>query len=270
MNDIIEQGDGAQKLYTFSSEFSGHPFQLNISGVEENKAPFVMETIVKFLARSNEMFSIENEKSPLMALRKGTLDEDEVPPAFVSLIQEAVSLREETGGLFNPWRSSSGVVFYGFLKGWVARNVQNRCQTSGNWDVKVTVGNVVSASGLNNGHPWDVMLPEFPQLNLVEGTVRIGDPGHEALSWRTPGSMGINPFSGEKYPPTRGVIVSGPNSIYTDTFAGCVMAEGAKGAEWLLARFPNYSILLGEASNEVPIVEGYGSLLRTIRPLVAV
>lgn len=207
----------------------------------------------------DDVFSLWKDNSPMSRLRRGEVDQPDVPLEIGEVLLACETMRQMTGGWFDARRMPGGVDPTGYVKGWAVQRALDVLRDCGVEAALVNGGGDAAAFGWPSAHrPWRLGVRDPKSVSGLVGIVALEPALDERIALATSGTYErgehlIDPATGR--PATSDVSsasVLGPDLAVADALATALAAGGRACASVLDA--PGYSGLLLHADGTRTVI----------------
>ncbi len=197
-------------------------------GFHAEAAESVFADAANLLHHVDEVFSTWKPQSPVSRLRRGELDESQVPAELADVLELCRGAKEISHGWFDPWSLPGGVDPTGYVKGWAAQAALAVLERLGARGAIVTAAGAVAVSG----------RPSGPSSRFRGGIVNPFDTASLACVARVESAIAtsgdyergahlIDPFSGQRTTRFASASVCGEDLGLADALATALVVGGA-------------------------------------------
>ncbi len=215
----------------------------DVAGAEVAELGKQLDRARAILHHADGVFSTWQPRSPISRLRSGDVTIPQAPAEVAEVLERCATVRELSGGWFDPWAMPGGIDPTGYVKGWAAQNAlaafSAECIVGA---IVNAAGDVASSGGLGNGKPFRVGIadPLAPRrlAEIVELTGAIATSGSYER-----GSHLIDPHRGCPSARAASASVTGPDLGLADALATAVAVAGTPGLAFI-EPLDNYEALI--------------------------
>jgi thiamine biosynthesis lipoprotein len=201
--------------------------------VRSSKDPTsVLDDVVAWLRRIDQMFSPFREDSQISLLDSGQLSLDSAAPEVRSVLSGIAVMSERTSG-FYAFRPSGRLDPCGYVKGWAVERASRQLSAAGFADHAVNGGGDVRTCGQAGNRDWGVGIADPFRPDRVAW--RLDAPGLAIATSGTAerGLHVVDPHSGAPTVDIASLTVIGPDLATADALATAGVAMGRRARDWL-------------------------------------
>jgi thiamine biosynthesis lipoprotein len=196
-----------------------------------------IDRVFDWLRFVDETFSTYRADSQISRLNRGELTLEESDAVVRSVVRRCKSLRDQTAGYFDAWRSSpdNGGWFdpTGLVKGWSIERAARILEANGARNFCLNAGGDLVVRGHPEAsHTWTIGV-QHPQARdqiafaLIATDVAIATSGSYER-----GPHVVDPYTGAPPDGVLSVTVAGPDLGTADAYATAIFAMGTSGPKW--------------------------------------
>jgi FAD:protein FMN transferase len=192
----------------------------------------VLDEIVAWLRRIDQMFSPFREDSQISLLDAGQVSLDSAAPEVRSVLSGIAVMSEQTSGFFAS-RPSGRLDPCGYVKGWAVERASRQLRAAGFADHAVNGGGDVRTCGRAGNRDWGVGIadpfrPDRVVWRLDAPSLAIATSGTAER-----GPHVVDPHSGAPAVDIASLTIIGPDLAIADALATAGVAMGRRARDWL-------------------------------------
>jgi thiamine biosynthesis lipoprotein len=196
-----------------------------------------IDRVFEWLRFVDETFSTYRFDSQISRLNRGELTLEKSDAVVRYIVTWCNSLRDQTDGYFDAWRSSpdSGLWFdpSGLVKGWSIERAASILETSGARNFCLNAGGDIVVRGHPEQSPsWTIGVQHPKARDQIAITLIATDVAIATSGTYERGQHIVDPHTGASPDGVLSVTVAGSDLGTADAYATAIFAMGANGPEW--------------------------------------
>jgi thiamine biosynthesis lipoprotein len=196
-----------------------------------------IDRVFHWLRFVDETFSTYRPDSQISRLNHGELTLEKSDAAVRYIVTWCKSLRDQTAGYFDAWRSSpDGGRWFdpsGLVKGWSIEHAAQILEASGSRNFCVNAGGDIVVRGHPEESPgWTIGVQHPQARDQIAFTLIATDVGIATSGTYERGQHIVDPHTGAPPDGVLSVTVAGPDLGAADAYATAIFAMGTNGPEW--------------------------------------
>jgi thiamine biosynthesis lipoprotein len=207
-----------------------------------------IDRVFDWLRFVDEAFSIYRGDSQISRLNRGELTLERSHATVRSVVRFCASLRDQTAGYFDAWRSGQDSRGWfdpsGLVKGWSIERAARILEASGARNFCLNAGGDIVV----RGHPessqrWTIGVQHPQARDQIAFTLIAADVAIATSGTYERGQHIVDPHTGIPPNGVLSVTVAGPDLGTADAYATAIFAMGANGPEWA-CRLETYGVMV--------------------------
>jgi thiamine biosynthesis lipoprotein len=231
-------------------------FAVQADELSASAVRMALRTSCATLHRADAIFSTFKHGSPVSRMRRGEIAEDDAPDEVREVLRLCRTVRELSGGWFDPWSMPGGVDPTGVVKGWAAARALDDLRAAGAAAAMVNAAGDLAVFGTpEGGRAWRAGIADPRQPGSLAWTAEVAG----AMATSGSAEQGAHIFDPRSRAVTGRVLsatVTGPDLAIADGLATAVAAGGQEAFE-RVAGLEGYEAMCLDRSGAWTATDGF-------------